>query len=446
MRDFTPWRPLGSLADHARRLVRQYTPPNSGSLRHQGLLCTALSLGLVAVFIAVCLATISEQVPLDPAVMATLVAGFAVHFTLLFRFYNCDTAAFGRLKALTLFSIASNSVLVGVLSILTWGQDTQYYVLMIVPVIQAAISLDVCGTLIVTLVSVFLTFLGAFPLDADEWAEAGAGSLIYTLVGVVVWLLVNNLRDRESRLRQNIEELARTRERLMAEEKLAAVGRLASAIAHEIRNPVAIISSSLLTAVRNGHRNSERDKLFEIAASEAARLERLTSDFLAYARARELRVDRANMADTLEYVAQIARAHPAASGIEIAVEGGANMETDFDVFQLQQALLNMVMNAVEACQAGGQVRLRAEADGCGTLRIDVINPSEPIAAETITRMFEPFFTTKPDGTGLGLAIARNIARAHGGDLVLSSNQPGQVCFSIQIPQRRESGQKERRAS
>jgi signal transduction histidine kinase len=447
MKAFTPRRPWDSLLAHARRVVRQYTPPRSSSLRHQGLLCTALSLGLIGVFMAVCIATASGQSAQSGRyVIATLIGGFCVHCALLFWFYNRHHERFERLRTLTLSSIALNSLLVGVLSILTWGQDTQYYVLMIVPVIQAAICLDVSGTLVVILLCVLLTFLGAFPLDADEWAEAGAGSLIYTLVGIVVWLLVNDLRDRESRLRQNIEELARTRARLMAEEKLAAVGRLAGAIAHEIRNPVAIISSSLVTAVRNGHSDSERQQLFAIAASEAGRLERLTSDFLAYARTRELQIDRANMADTLEYVAQVARAHPATRGIQIAVEGADHIEADFDVFQLQQALLNIVMNAVEACPPGAQVRLRAEPDAAGMMRIEVINPCGPIAAETTARMFEPFFTTKPDGTGLGLAIARNIARAHDGDLVLSVNQAGRVCFSIEIPQRRESEHKEGRTS
>jgi signal transduction histidine kinase len=416
-------------------------------LRHQGLLCTALSLGLITVFIAACMAiAVRQSVPPPRTVMAALAVGFGLHYALLFWFYICDCEASQRLMALTFSSIALNSVLVGALSILTWGQDTQYYVLMIVPVVQGVICLDVSGTLTVILVGVFLTFLGAFPLDADEWAEAGAGSLIYILVGIVVWLLVNNLRDRESRLRQNIEELARTREQLMAEEKLAAVGRLASAIAHEIRNPVAIISSSLATVAHNGHNEFERQKLFEIAAGEAGRLERLTGDFLAYARTRELQIDRASVVDTLEYVAEIARAHPASRGIAIAVECGDKLDAEFDVFQLQQALLNMVMNAVEACKPGEQVLLRADCDACALMRIEVIDPRGPIPGETTARMFEPFFTTKPDGTGLGLAISRNIARAHRGDLFLRVNQPGRVSFAIEIPRSRESGHKDRRAS
>src|ERR1700730_5993797 len=97
-------------------------------------------------------------------------------------------------------------------------------------------------------------------------------SVIYTVMGVLVWLLVNNLREREARFVRNLEELERTRQRLLSEEKLAAVGRLSRAIAHEIRNPVTMIASSLATAARAGLDETERQKMFAIAAKEAARL------------------------------------------------------------------------------------------------------------------------------------------------------------------------------
>ena len=118
---------------------------------------------------------------------------------------------------------------------------------------------------------------------------------------------------------RNLEELERTRERLLAEEKLAAVGRLSRALAHEIRNPVAMIASSLATAASAGQDEAERKEMFAIAAKEAARLERLTTDFLVYARPRAPQISRANLADMLNYIATVARAHAANKGVAIDV-------------------------------------------------------------------------------------------------------------------------------
>ena len=93
----------------------------------------------------------------------------------------------------------------------------------------------------------------------------------------------------------------------------------------------------------------------------------------------------------------------------------ADLEGDFDAGQIQQALLNLVLNAIDACRGGDSVNLKAEKNGDAAIRIDVIDPAGPIPGETVERIFEPLFTTKQGGNGLGLAIARNIVRAHGGD-------------------------------
>ena len=110
----------------------------------------------------------------------------------------------------------------------------------------------------VVMLANFISFLGAYGLKFGEYIEAGAMAVIYTVMGMLVWLLVNNLRERENKFARNLEELERTRHQLLSEEKLAAVGRLSRALAHEIRNPVAMISSSLATAMRPGQDEPER--------------------------------------------------------------------------------------------------------------------------------------------------------------------------------------------
>jgi two-component system, NtrC family, sensor histidine kinase HydH len=335
-----------------------------------------------------------------------------------------DTA----LKLVTWWSILLNAALATALSIITQGEDGEYFVLMVVPLLEAAFRLNLLALLVIAALADVLSFLEVRNLGSvSKYFEAGNISLVYTLVAVLVWLLVNSLRVREA-------ELEHTRERLLVEEKLAAVGRLSSAIAHEIRNPVAMISSSLAMAVQPGQNETERNEMFAIAAKEAQRLERLTTDFLAYARPRALRAVRTNVADLLNYVAATARARAIEKGVAIRIESDPALEGELDGSQLQQAMLDLVLNAVDACQRHDTVTLRAEtADG--VIRLDVIDPAGAIPPEATARIFEPFFTTKASGTGLGLAIARNIARAHHGDLVLEINEPGQVCFSMKIPAR-----------
>ena len=304
---------------------------------------------------------------------------------------------------------------------------------MLLPILEASFRLSLGVTIAVIALADFISFMGAYGLKFGEYIEAGAMAVIYSVMGLLVWLLVNNLRTREAKFARNLEELERTRQQLLSEEKLAAIGRLSRAIAHEIRNPVAMISSSLATAIRPGQDEAEREEMFSIAAKEAVRLERLTTDFLVYARPRPVQVARANLADTLNYVATVARAHAANEGVTIDVAVDSSLEGDFDATQMHQALLNLVLNAIDACHRGDLVKLDAQKNGNGNIRIDVVDPEGPIPDEIVARIFEPLFTTKQGGNGLGLAIARNIARAHGSDIVLRINESRRVCFSIEIP-------------
>jgi two-component system, NtrC family, sensor histidine kinase HydH len=269
--------------------------------------------------------------------------------------------------------------------------------------------------------------------EFSEYLEAGTVSLIYTVVGIVVWMLVKHLQQNEAHLARNFEELQKTRQRLSEEEKLAAVGRLSSAIAHEIRNPVAMISSSLSLAVQNDLAEPKRREMFDIAAKEAARLEKLTTGFLAYARPQPLTKTFTSAADTLLYVASACKAYALEKGVRLDVEAAPELNIDMDAAKIQQALLNLVKNAIEASQPEQSVILNGLFTKNGAIWLEVHNTGPAIPKEVLRELFEPFFTTKQDGTGLGLAIARNIARAHGGDLFLRINEPGRVCFTLELP-------------
>ncbi len=341
------------------------------------------------------------------------------------------------LVVLTWSSIVVNLAVAILLAGLTNHEDSPYFVLMVVPILEAAFRFELLTVLSVVVFAdislffwVWLYFERHPPLEVGEYFEAGTTSLMFMMVGIVVWLLGRGLRQRELNLASNLLELQRTRERLVQEERLAAVGRLSSAIAHEIRNPVAMISSSIATAKQLS--GNEREEMFDIASEEASRLVQLTTEFLTYARPRALQKTPTSVDDTLSYVVDACRAHVSQHGVYIQVNAPEHLAVNADPAQMQQALINLIMNAADAASSGTTILLNAHcADH--KICIDVENTGEPIREEDLSRVFEPFFTTKPKGTGLGLAIARGIARAHGGDLVLSANSPKRICFSLLLP-------------
>ncbi len=343
------------------------------------------------------------------------------------------------LQVLTAGSVVLNFVLAFTAALLTNRPDAQYFVLLAMPIVEAAFTFSLFSTLGITTVAGMLNFLWIVlyvgrhgPIPANEYFDAGTISLIYGFVGVLVWMLVNDLRANQVELARNMSELEQTRERLLIEEKLAAVGRLSSAIAHEIRNPVAMISSSLATATRGVVDPEQRAMMFDIAAKEAARLEGLTNDFLAYARPRPAMKSVNNVADVLAYVGDLSRAHADSKGVSLAVKAPDELLCDCDPAGLQQLLLNLVMNAIDASPPLATVTLSGK-EVAGRVLIEVENRGDGIAPDDLRHIFEPFFTTKPRGTGLGLAIARAVARSQGGDLTLTENGPERVRFSVNMP-------------
>ena len=350
------------------------------------------------------------------------------------------------LGLLTWSSISLGLAAAGLLTVLTNHEDSPYFAIAVVPVLVAAFRLSLPAVIGVAAAATVLNigcteyfFRMHLPVDLGEYFEAGVNSLIFALVGLLVWLLVNQIRENENNLAQNLLELKQARAKLLEEETLAAVGRLSSAIAHEIRNPVAMIASSLTMAKQSDLEGEQHREMCEIAAREAVRLEKLTTDFLSYARPRTPETSPNSILDTLAYVASVCRAHAGDRDVEIEVDAPESLEAELDPAQIQQALLNLVMNAIDASPKGGAVRLKSEWDGFSEVCVWVSNSGPPISKAVESRIFEPFFTTKPRGTGLGLAIARNIARSHGGDLSISSNQPNNVSFRLQLPAARDTG-------
>lgn len=377
---------------------------------------------------------------LSLTLFVVLSMGFLFHASILI-WIQAQTSAISPNVVLfvTVASISVNCVLTFAAAA-TNHERSQYFALMIVPVLEAAFRFSFGGTILVVAIADFLNIFWVWEYykfhpskDFSEYMETGTVCLIYTVVGIIVWLLVKYLQQNEAHLARNIEELSQTRQRLVEEERLAAVGRLSNAIAHEIRNPVAMISSSLSMATRDGLSEPQRQEMFDIAAKEAARLEKLTGEFLAYARPQPINKAVSSASDTLLYVASACKAFASDKGVNVEVDAAPDLNVNMDATKVQQALLNLVKNAIEASQPQQSVTLHGMISKKRTIWFEVVNIGPAISKDVLEQIFEPFFTTKQGGAGLGLAIARNIARAHGGDLFLRVNEPGRVCFTLELP-------------
>ncbi|HEX9081381.1 MAG TPA: ATP-binding protein [Holophagaceae bacterium] len=341
-----------------------------------------------------------------------------------------------------IYAWATVLVHLGFAFLLSWigpGQESHYVVLLVIPVIASAFWFTWPGLVCTVLGASLLTILQVWvPLGLQpqgrvvEYFEATTVALIFVLVAIVARILARRLWDREAALRASLAELDRTRDQLVREARLAAIGRLSSAIAHEIRNPVAMIASSAQAAERPGTPEAARTACLGIVAQESRRLERLTGDFLAYARNRPVERRIVALSVVLGAAAGLARAQAEERGLVLEVAMEEDVPVELDPFQAQQALLNLLANALDAVALGGRVVLGGSAGPDGVcLWVEDDGPAVPPAI--LEHLGEPFHSTKPAGTGLGLAIVHAIAEAHGGRLWIPENRPGRVRFELDLP-------------
>lgn len=343
----------------------------------------------------------------------------------------------GVLRRYSQVSIVVNLGFAFLLSWLGGLPDSHYVALTMVPVVAAAFRFrpPAVAAVVATAGAITIAQVALLPSQGralNEYFEAASVVILYIVAAVVVSVLAGSLREQRNAARTALADLEATRDQLVREERLSAVGRLAGALAHEIRNPVAMIVSSLAVARSGQSGGIARPELDALLELEAGRLERLTADFLAFARQRPPALESTRLEVAIGYVADLARAQLMEAGLEAALDIEAGLDAELDPFLIHQALLNLVVNAVAQAPTGSVIRLGANRAG-DRLRLFVENSGPAVAESDRDRIFEPFFSTRQAGTGLGLAITRNIARAHGGEVVLEENQDGKVRFTLDLP-------------
>jgi signal transduction histidine kinase len=239
-------------------------------------------------------------------------------------------------------------------------------------------------------------------------------------------------------LKKSYDDLARTQAELVRHERLAALGELAAVMAHEVRNPLGVIFNSLTTLKRLLKPTGDSEMLLNMVGEEADRLNRIVGDLLDFARPYEL----AKKAIAIEPVitAAIDAALQALHGNLVRVITDFPKEippVPVDGQMLRQAMVNLVVNAVQAMPRGGVVQVGARMEqrsGKPWLVIEVRDEGSGLSPRAAEKMFQPFFTTKATGTGLGLAVVKRIVDAHLGDIAAQPNdgRPG-TTFVVRLP-------------
>lgn len=421
-------------------MIEAYRPmTNTKTYREQETVLILLNMAVLAALFFVHVSFISLLGRPSLLLLMALTARFVILVTELLWLQRLNpTGSEKSVKIHVFLSIALNIAFAFVASISSGTADSHYSVLMIIPILAAAYRFNLARTLGVTAIAIVLTFSEVWlffrahpPADVSEYFEAATVSLIFLVVATVVWLLVGNLRREEEKLGKSLEDLRILQKKLVAEEKLAAVGQLASAIAHEIRNPVSMIASSLRMAEKHEPGSPIRLEMFNIATDEAKRLETLTTDFLAFARTKEPDMKPVLVNQTLDYIASLAKARLLEKEVTLELNCDEELSFTMDVSLMQQALLNLLTNALYAAPPKGNIVLGALKKEAMSI-IFMENDGDAIPEDIVPRIFEPFFTIGANGTGLGLSIVRNIARAHGGDIYLAANENGKVRFEIRF--------------
>jgi signal transduction histidine kinase len=219
-------------------------------------------------------------------------------------------------------------------------------------------------------------------------------------------------------------------------QRLAAIGNLAAGVAHDVRNPlnaIKLISSHTLDTIGDSAESEPVAKQLRTIRNEVDRLDDIVSGFLSLAKEEELRLEPRQIDELLEQCARLIAKDAESRGVRLIEELRAGDATlDIDPKQWTRAILNVLINALEACPAGGRVRLFSRVTD-DLYEIEVRDDGPGMNAEALEQAFDPYFTTKTTGTGLGLAITRGIVEEHGGTIAISS-QEGRGCqVLITIP-------------
>jgi signal transduction histidine kinase len=300
-------------------------------------------------------------------------------------------------------------------------------------------------------------------LEREAVLNAPAGEIPVKLhsyrIGRPPWVVLT-LRD--------LTQTRRMQHELRRHERLATIGQLSAGVAHEIRNPLAGIGTSAQVLLRRFEPRDERARFVRVILEEVARLDRIVTSLLQYARPRVPVLKAGSLQACIERVLELQAEPLAHARIRIEVDVAPRLPTVYiDSDLVTQVLLNVTINALQAMPRGGTLRFEvrsakrrhpqrapgrrasdlagarrgARPGWVGVLQARVSDTGAGIPRGVLEKMFDPFFSTKPQGTGLGLAISQTIMHEHGGAIEIASRENRGTTVMLDFPVEKRHGQR-----
>ena len=287
-----------------------------------------------------------------------------------------------------------------------------------IPIVIAASWFGLRGGLYAaaTITALILPFVLSSTDDAHDFTSELVEIFFYFAIG----MLTGGLIDREAQARTSEQKAQLHLER---SQRLSLLGQMAASVAHEIKNPLASIKGAFEIVSDDSNAKADRDEFRQIGFREIKRIDSTVAEFLEFARPKETHKDRVDFSALLESSVRQVQPQVSQHKLKLAVhlEPGAMVLADPE--KIHQAVLNVLLNAIEASGDGDTLTVDLEKRAGTGAVLRIADTGSGMSPEEIAQAFDPFYTTKASGTGLGLAIVKSIIDNHDGQIDLQS-EPG----------------------
>jgi two-component system sensor histidine kinase HydH len=303
-------------------------------------------------------------------------------------------------------------------------QHAIYRMLFYLPLVLGGFWFGLKGAFCISgsVVSLYLLYLvGQWKTFPYEIFDILLEMILYLVIALVIGLLVEKERRKHSAL--------------LRAESLAAIGRTVSEVAHDMKTPLIAIGGLVAQVSRTLPEDNPDRKKLDLVIQEAARLESMAKEMLAFGRPTEIQLAETNLNELIQESVDITQALARKARMEVKADLDVSLPSmELDASKIKQVFLNLITNAVQASPAGERVLVKAHLMKKWVL-IEVSDRGSGIKEEDQETVFSPFYSTKRGGTGLGLAIVKKIVEAHGGKVSFRSNPEVGVTFVVQLPLR-----------